>query len=274
MIQICYCGNKKIFKGILLSVMSIIKNTDEPLDILLCTMSLTEQNPDFLSITEGQCELLDRLLKEKNSESSARIIDMTDKYKEYIGGGKNQNTMYTPYTLIRLLLDLYETSDKLIYIDADVMCRRDINELYSVDIEGHEFGAALDAMGHFWINKTYCNAGVLLLNMKKIKETGLFVRARETVLKKRMAMPDQSALNNLASAKLILPYKFNEQRDIKEDTVLKHFCKGFKFFGIIPRLYNYKQWNIDMVHKRLKIFEFDDIYEKYIEITEKENILV
>ncbi len=266
MIQICYCGNRKIFKGVLLSVMSIVKNTSEALDVLLCTMDLTDQSPLFLPFSDEQCAILDGVLKEKNPESRARILDMTDTYRANIMDGKNQNTMYTPYTLIRLLLDFYETADKLIYIDADVMCRRDINELYSVDIENYEFGAALDIMGHFWINKSYCNAGVLLLNMKKIKETGLFERARKRITEKRMAMPDQSALNDLAQSKLILPYKFNEQRDIKPDTVLKHFCKGFKFFGIIPRLYNYKQWDIEMVHKRLKIFEFDDIYEKYLSI--------
>lgn len=274
MIQICYCGNKRIFKGVLLSVMSLIKNTDEPLDILLCTMNLEEVNPLYVPFTEEQRALVDRLLKEKNPESCARIVDMTKTYAENVKDGVNQKNMYTPYAYIRLLLDFYETEDKLIYIDADVMSNSDIKELYSVDVSDYEFAASLDKMGHFWINKNYCNSGVLLLNMKKIRETGLFARSREMIKTKRLVMPDQSALNELAEAKLILPYKFNEQRDIKEDTVLKHFCKGFRFFGIIPKLYNYKQWEIDKVHKYLKIHEFDEIYEEYGKLLSEESELI
>ena len=274
MIQICYCGNKRIFKGVLLSVMSLIKNTDEPLDILLCTMNLEEVNPLYVPFTEEQRALVDGLLKEKNPESCARIVDMTKTYAENVKDGVNQKNMYTPYAYIRLLLDFYETEDKLIYIDADVMSNSDIKELYSVDVSDYEFAASLDKMGHFWINKNYCNSGVLLLNMKKIRETGLFARSREMIKTKRLVMPDQSALNELAEAKLILPYKFNEQRDIKEDTVLKHFCKGFRFFGIIPKLYNYKQWEIDKVHKYLKIHEFDEIYEEYGKLLSEESELI
>lgn len=263
MIPICYCGNRRIFKGVLLSAMSVIKNTDDALDIILCTMDLSDICSDWLPFTNEQAELVDRLAKNKNKESRARILDMTDAYLEHLSGGANARNLYTPYATLRLLLDLYEVGDKLIYLDADVMCRKNINELYSIDIKEYELAAALDKMGHFWINKAYCNSGVLLMNMDMIKNTKLFERARELIKRKRMVMPDQSALNELASKKLILPYRFNEQRDIKTDTVIKHFCKGFKLFGIVPRLYNYKQWDIDMVHKRLKIFEFDDIYEEY-----------
>ena len=56
--------------------------------------------------------------------------------------------------------------------------------------------------------------------------------------------------------------KFNEQRSVKPDTVIKHFNKGVKHLPI-PRSYNVKQWQVTKVHKKLKIFEFDDIYELY-----------
>ena len=63
--------------------------------------------------------------------------------------------------------------------------------------------------------------------------------------------------------------KFNEQRTIKEDTVIKHFCKGIKFYLFIPRVYNYNQWQRDKVHKKLKIHDFDDIYGDFDAIMAK-----
>jgi len=89
------------------------------------------------------------------------------------------------------------------------------------------------------------------------------------VNKKKMIMPDQSALNKHGKKKF-LPFRFNEQRKIKEDTVVKHFCKGIVFF--LPfgfHIYNIKLWQIDDVHKRLKITYFDDIYEEFAEIKKK-----
>lgn len=45
-------------------------------------------------------------------------------------------------------------------------------------------------------------------------------------------MPDQTALFLLGKKVLILPRKFNEQRKVKEDTVIKHFNKGVKYFPL------------------------------------------
>ena len=72
----------------------------------------------------------------------------------------------------------------------------------------------------------------------------------------------ESALNKYGKKKYI-PFRFNEQRKIKENTIIKHFCKGIVFF--LPfgfHIYNIKQWNREKVHKSLKIFMFDDIYER------------
>ncbi len=263
-VSVCYCGNRKIFGGIFMSVLSILKNTSSALDIILLTMDLSDKNPAFLPFCEEQRALMERVLREKNPDSCVRIIDVTDSQKKYFENGKNNKNYYTPYASIRLFLDLYDVPDRIIYLDADIMCLSDVSELYGIDMENYEFAAALDIVGHKMLHPRYCNSGVLLLNMKKIKETGLFERARERVCKRWMMMPDQSALNMEARAKLILPYRFNEQRNIKPDTVLKHFCKGYKWHT--PISYNYKQWQRDKVHEKLKIHDFDDIYEQYDKI--------
>ncbi len=265
-IPVCYCGNRRIFGGIFLSVLSMLEHTDAALDIVLLTMDLSCENPLWLPFSEDQRQLLERTLREKNPASSARVLDVTEHHKTYFSNGKNNKNAYTPYASIRLFLDLLDVPDKMIYLDADVMCCGNVEEYFSVDLTDYEFAATLDVVGHRFFPRQYCNSGVLLLNLPKIRETGLFEKARRRVCSRWMLMPDQSALNMLAVAKLVLPYRFNEQRAIKPDTVFKHFCKGFRWRGPILTTYNIKQWQRERVHNELGIHVFDKIYERFDEI--------
>ena len=188
---------------------------------------------------------------------------MSEKFRAELADGKNTENFYTPYTLLRLYMDGFEMfPDKIVYLDIDTMCASDIGQLYDVDLGDAEYGAVLDHMGKFWINRHYCNAGVLLLNLARIRETKLFARAREYVYTHKMMMPDQTALHRLCTKRVYLPRRFNEQRDLRDDTVVKHFCRGIRWVPFF-HIYNYKQWERDKVHKKLKIFYFDDLYEKF-----------
>lgn len=82
-----------------------------------------------------------------------------------------------------------------------------------------------------------------------------------------MFMPDQSAINKIATAKKITSRKYNEQRKLHEDTVFQHFTTSFRFFPWLHTL-TVKPWQIDKVHKELKINEYDDIFEEYTNIME------
>ncbi len=262
-IPICYCGNKRIFGGIFMSALSVLEHTESALDIILLTMDLSDKDPRFLPFTNEQAKLLERVLREKNPDSRVKIYDVGEYQEKYFSKGKNNKNGYTPYASIRLFLDLLDVPEKIIYLDADIMCASDVGEYYNIDIAEYEFAATLDIVGRRFFRGKYCNSGVLLLNMPKIRETGLFERARELVCKRWMMMPDQSAIHKSASKKLVLPYRFNEQREMKPDTVFKHFCMGYRWRGPILTSYNYKQWHRDKVHGILGIHEFDVIYEKY-----------
>lgn len=269
MIHIAYAGNKITFKGILLSAMSIIKHCSKPITIHILTMDFTEKKPSYLSITDEQISFLIKVIKKVNSDSAVIKHDMHDFYADYFANGANKNSEYTPYTLLRLFFDLIPNiPDKIIYLDIDVMVLNDISEFYDVDVSEYELGAVLDYMGKFWVAPTYCNAGVLLLNMSKIRQTQLFSKCRERVSKKWMKMPDQSAIHKCVTYKMYLPTRFNEQRDIKSDTLIKHFNKGIKWTPFF-HIYNIKQWDFDKVHKKLNIFQFDEIFEEFQKLTLK-----
>lgn len=118
----------------------------------------------------------------------------------------------------------------------------------------------------------YINSGVLLLNLAKIRETKLFERCREMCKNKEMFMPDQSAINKLATCKGINHRKYNEQRKLHKDTVFQHFTTSFRFFPWLHAL-TIKPWQIDRVHNELRIQEYDDIFEEYTSIKQNMNLV-
>ena len=125
MINLLLCGNKKVFDGALTLLISILNRTKEPLNCYIMTMDKTDLREDFLPINDEQIEFLKEVVKEKNSESEVTKIDVTDLYNLEFKGSKNESAYCTPYTLLRLLIDLIpDMPEKLLYLDIDMMVGR------------------------------------------------------------------------------------------------------------------------------------------------------
>lgn len=267
MINILLCGNKGVFDGALTELISITNKTKEEINCYIFTMDLTRLKPEYLPITDKQIKFLNKVIKSKNEKNIVRKIDVTNIYEREFGKCKNETAYCTPYTLLRLLADFIPNMpDKLLYLDIDMMAGDDISKLYNIDISNYEYAAVKEKYGSKIIKWDYINAGMLLLNMQKIKETKLFEKAREMLKTRKMLFADQDALYWQTTNKLILPKKFNNQSSFnKKDTVICHFSKRMLWFPY-PRTENYKQWNIDEVHKILKCHAFDDDLNEYLKL--------
>ena len=161
--------------------------------------------------------------------------------------------------------------EKLLYLDIDMMAGGDISELYSIDITNYEYAAVKEKYGCWLIRPDYINAGMLLLNMKKIKETGLLEKARERIKNRKMLFADQDAIFWSTTKKKIISRIYNEQSKFnKKDTIICHFCKRLMFLPY-PHTENFKQWNIEEVHKVLKCYYFDKDLEEYLKLKEEYN---
>ena len=193
-------------------------------------------------------------------------------YEKEFANCANENAYCTPYTLLRLLADLVPNMpSKLLYLDIDMMIGDDITKLYNIDVSNYEYAAVKEKYGSWLIRPDYINAGMLLLNMEKIKETGLLKKARHLIKTKKMLFADQDAIFRSTTKKLLLPRIFNEQSKFnKEDTVVCHFCKRLMFLPY-PHTENFKQWNVEEVHKVLKCHSFDEDLEEYLKLKEKYN---
>ena len=267
MIDLLYCGNEKVFDGVLTSLLSIFMR-DERKDayrVTIFTMNLTRLSPDYTPISDRLIAFLDKVAKGYNPESSVRKIDVTDLYEQYLGHSPNEGCYCSPYTLLRLLADKVEGfSSRLLYLDCDIMFNRDIHLLTDIDISKVEFAGANDHYGKYLINPRYMNAGVIYFNMDECKRTGLFEKARAWINKKKLVFADQSAILRACSHRKLLPQRFNDQKFLHSWTVVRHFSKRLFWFPY-PHTDNIKQWHIDKVHKIFRYHVFDDIYDVYLQ---------
>ncbi len=270
MINIMFCGNHSVFDGVLMCALSIFKRTktNEAFSFYILTMDVSHINSSYTPITKEQEELFLGVIKDYNKENQLTVVDVSELYREEFGGSPNENAYCSPYTVLRLLADRVERiPDKLLYLDADTLFNRDIELLWNVDVSDVEYAAARDRYGKYLVNPNYINAGVLLLNMKMIKETGIFSRARALLRKKKLPFADQSALIRTTSKRKIISGRFNNQKGLKKSTVVRHFSKRL-FVLPYPHTENIKQWHIERVHRVFGYTCFDDIFEEYTALTD------
>jgi hypothetical protein len=98
--------------------------------------------------------------------------------------------------------------------------------------------------------------------MDKIRETELFEKARTLIRKKKMAFPDQDALNKLVLKKKFISTKYNEQRMLHKNTVIHHFCKSIRWFPFFHTV-NIKPWEVEKVKKVYKLHCYDEVLAEY-----------
>lgn len=270
-INIMFCGNAGIFDGMLTCALSIYKRMTavEPIHFYLLTMDVSHIKDNYTPITESQVDFFRKVIKGYHAQSEVTCIDVGELYREELAGCPNEQAYCSPYTLIRLLADrVHCLPDKVLYLDIDIMFNRDIRLLYDIDVEGYEYAAARDHYGKYLIKPNYINAGVLLWNLKKMKETGIFVRSRELLRQKKLVFADQSALLRSTTKRRMLPQKFNDQKFLHKHTVVRHFSKRM-FWLPYPHTENIKQWHVERVRKVFGYRVFDDIFNEYLSLIEQ-----
>ena len=227
MINLLLCGNEKVFDGALTQLISIINRTNRIINCYIFTMDATRLDSRYTAMSNEQISFLDNLVKSKNLKNKVTKIDVTKLYEKEFLGSKNENAYCTPYTLLRLLADMVpEIPSKILYLDIDIMVGDDIAKLYDIDVSEYEYAAVKEKYGSKLIRPDYINAGMLLMNMEKIKKTRLLEKARNLIKTKKMLFADQDAIFWSTTKKKILPRIYNEQSKFnKKDTVICHFCK-------------------------------------------------
>lgn len=269
--NILFSGNVKVFDGMLTCMLSIFKRTKskEPYNFYIFTMDVSHIKSDYIPVSDKQVEFLQQIAKDYNADNLVTKIDVTDIYMEEFDNCPNENAYCSPYTLLRLFADkIPEIPDKLLYLDVDILFNREPELLYDVDVEGYEYAAARDHYGKYLLNPNYINAGVLLFNMKEIRKTGLFEKARHLIKTKKLLFADQDAVYRSTTRKKMLPQKYNDQKFLHKTTIVRHFSKRL-FYLPYPHTDNIKQWEVGKIHRVFRYDQFDDILFEYIYLKRK-----
>lgn len=264
--NVLFCGNEYVFDGIITCVLSIFKRskTTEPFTFYVYTMDVSYLKETYLPISDEMIEFLQSIVQEYNPENRVIKIDVTDIYVNEFKGSPNEGCYCSPYTLIRLFADRIDSMpDKILYLDIDIMFNREIELLYDIDITDYEYAAARDHYGKYLIQPNYINAGVLLFNLKMMKETKLLEKARELIRTKKLPFADQSAILRSTTKRKMLPQRYNDQKFLWKHTIVRHFSKRL-FWLPYPHVDNIKQWNISKVHRVFHYYQFDDILFEYM----------
>ena len=271
--NILYCGDEGIKRGVLVSILSLLMRGRKGniYNIYILTIHYDKVKP----FTRRAAGFLDKLVKEYNEKSFVKLIDATEVFVENLPS-KNMGSYFTPCSMLRLYADKVPELNKLdrvLYMDYDVVCRKDITDFYNTDLDGIEAAGVLDIYGkHFYhyhgLKQDYMNSGVMLFNMPECIKTKMLEKAVKLCGERWMMLADQAALNKSIARRKLMPRKYNEQGERpREDTVLHHFSNNFKFWPYF-RVQKVKPFEVEKIHKVLKITEYDDILKKYQELEE------
>lgn len=273
--NILFCGDRNVQDGLLIAVLSLLENTQEHLDIYVLTLDMSMNGRIYSPIEQTFVDYLNETVSAQYDDRLyIKLIDTTDLFKDETPDA-NLSTRFTPCCMLRMFADkIDEIPDRILYLDTDVICRRDFGDFYYQNMDGVEIAGVLDYYGSWFFRKNifkrdYLNSGVLLMNMCELRKTGLLSSCRHMCTTKQMFMPDQSALNKLSVSKRICERKYNDQRRLHSDTVFQHFTTHFKFFPYV-RTETVKPWQTEEVTTILHIpeSEYGALFAKYYDIKE------
>jgi len=220
------------------------------------------------------------LIKVAYPHCNIHFIDMKDSFSDTL----MRLSHITKPTCYRLLLgEILLQYEKCIYLDSDIIVCTDLAELFSTDLEGYYLGGIKDIdfndpfQNHderyketgLSAESSYINTGVLLMNLKKIRQDGMI----ETFLreiKKGYLFSDQDVLNitclnkirhlpvkyNLMSYLFLFPdrkpyliYQEGEFDEAKNNPMIIHYAAHLKpwlYYGLIFDAAWYKYFSISV----------------------------
>lgn len=261
---------------------SILKHSNEKYHFIIITA-----DPVTELVEEYSIPLKTRY---DNFSLSVRLID-----QNVFENAQIHNRHLSIAAYFRLLIpDMLHEYDKCIYLDCDVLVNGNLAELFAFDLADNYIGGVKDChiirdsarqrehekMLGIPLKEKYINSGVLLINIKKMRDD-MLVRKFKNQIKKDNWYEDQDVLNVCCYPHIkILPLKYNvfhfycgksicrlyhlayEKQDfIYEEPFIVHMGAEYKPWRSRKVKYADIWWNL------AEIYRNTDCYQKYYEIS-------
>lgn len=213
-----------------------------------------------------------------------------------------KTTYYVPVaSLYRLLISEIVDGDKCLFVDGDTIVNIDLAEIYDTDLTGMYLAGVKDCLIQHDISvyasykdelgipsmDNYINAGILLMNLKLIRESGMD-RTFKSCIDHQYKMMDQDILNKCCYGRikhLDLKYNFfmdyykrldrlgntsfsqREITDAKEYDGILHFSGKYKPWKFIRIRGSHLWW--ESAKEALPPEDYDEIYKQAIDNIQK-----
>lgn len=174
-----YCGTRNIYRDMETAAKSLIANSD------VGKVHFLIEDPEFPT------ELPD-------------IIECHDVSGQayFPPGGANGNTPYTYMTMLRAAL-CHELPDldTVLSLDTDTVCVDCASGVWEVDVDGCYLAATPESWATFRPGLFYCNTGVSLFNLKKLRD-GKADEIIDVLNRHYFRWPEQDAMNYLCQGRI------------------------------------------------------------------------
>ena len=150
-----------------------------------------------------------------SEDDQVEFINVSN-YEPLVINPINKGNWATYMTMTRCYFaSLLPNESKIIYLDLDVMVEKDISEFWNLDLQGKEIAGVVDTK--FFLTyktpqitdvSTYINAGVLLMDLDKIRENKTHVQMYKLLHSIPLFYLDQDCFN-LTCDILVVDCKYN-----------------------------------------------------------------
>lgn len=161
--------------------------------------------------------------------------------------GSNARKKWTYMTLMRCALTkCFPALDKILWLDVDTLVQNSIDELWDLDM-GDCYFAGVKEPEKSKPDAPYINAGVLMLNLEKLREDGMDDVLISTLNSKEYEFPDQDCINEICRNKILLipsMYNANNFTEACDIPKIRHFAAETNWRNkSILYPYRNKNWN-------------------------------
>jgi len=261
MIPVIFAINNDYVKQLATAIVSILHNSKSNIEFNILATNISDENKAILS----------KLGKNVNFIDMNKITENFD-LEKYMARRENYEYISIETYYRFFIPELFPQYDKILYFDADILVLDDISKFYSEDISNEYAGAVQD----MWIEEhlesgakvfdgvsfdeyfekklhkktlKYFNAGILLLNLAKIRQDNVVDRLWEfTRQNSPLHFQDQDVLNAVFEGYVkFVDIKWNTLKDVEylgkvlKNKQHKNMCKKVKP-GIVHYVGSNKPW--------------------------------
>ena len=239
-ICVAYSTDNNYIYPTIVSMTSIMENANKN---TFCKFTvLTADN-----VTQEDKEKI-KTVSNNYSNCSISIIDMGQQFSGSVKGGWSK-AMYYRLNLPEIL----KNEKKCIYLDGDTMIRKDISDMFEIDMNNYYIAGVRDM--NIFINKessyynvlgipnldSYICSGVLIMNLEKMRNDNLHEILDKLITEndanKTFKFPDQDTLNAACYGHILaLPLKYGALAHID-------FSKSYSESDYAPWASNPKDWD-------------------------------